>query len=95
MSTVTHFIEVFPSLFQYFVCKFIEGQMGHTFLNRVLEAGFPFQEAGLKLDVTRWVPRFTQSVRAGNISERTDGHGYTAAIWDLSVRSQNAGQVLN
>ncbi len=26
------------------------------------EGGFAFQEAGLKLDVTRWVPRFTQSV---------------------------------
>ncbi len=28
----------------------------------VLEAVFGFKEAGLKLDVTTWAPRFTQSV---------------------------------
>ena len=36
--------------------------MGHTLYNRVYAAGFGFKEAGLKLDVTMWVPRFTQSV---------------------------------
>ncbi len=62
MSTVTHCIEVISSLFQYFGGKFMEGQMGHTFWNRVREAGFAFKEAGLKLGVTIWLPRFTQSV---------------------------------
>ncbi len=37
--------------------------MGHTLYNRVYAAGFGFKEAGLKLDVTMWVPRFTQSVK--------------------------------
>ncbi len=38
--------------------------MFHTphILEWVYEAGFGFKEAGLKLDVTMWVPRFTQSV---------------------------------
>ncbi len=31
-------------------------------MSLVLEAVFGFKEAGLKLDVTTWVPRFTQSV---------------------------------
>ena len=34
----------------------------HENMNLVLEAVFGFKEAGLKVDVTMWVPRFTQSV---------------------------------
>ena len=37
--------------------------MGYTVENLVLEAVFRFKDAGLKLDVTRWVPWFVQSVK--------------------------------
>ncbi len=36
--------------------------MASTIQNRVLEAVFGFKEAGSKLGVTPWVPRFMQSV---------------------------------
>ena len=38
------------------------------FYTWVLEAVFGFKEGGLKLDVTMWVPRFTQSVLMNNLS---------------------------